>query len=374
MRLVRLAHRWTGGLIGLLLFVLGLTGTVLVFKDDWVRAVVPHAAEARVADPKIIGAALDQAFSASERPRSVILATDRRGIHRLNYEDKTRGAYVAQSGRVVARWDSLWARPELWVFDLHHYLLIGDTGKTIAGIAGLAGLGFVITGVILWWPTRRTFVFAVLPRTWKRPGIVKHHRDMGVWSAPVLAVVLATGAIVALSPLYDGLAKALSPRVDLEAAMAPPKHEGGPLSADLDWSAMMAAAQARFPDAELRIVSLPTKPGGLIGLRMRRAAEWLPNGRTQVWFDPADGHIVGARDALALPLGLRVVNAQYPIHAAKVGGLAYRLVVAIMGVSLTLLGSLAVVTFWSNPGGRPKRRRPSARRAWDGGAGRASPD
>lgn len=361
MRLVRLAHRWTGGLIGLLLFVLGLTGTVLVFKDDWLRAVVPHATETRISDPRLIGAALDQAFSASDRPRSVILADDRLGIHRLNYEEKTRGAYATQSGQVVARWDSLWARPELWLFDLHHYLLIGDVGKTIAGIAGLAGLGFVITGVILWWPTRRTFVFAVLPKTWKRAGIVKHHRDLGVWSAPVLAVVLTTGAILAL-PLYEGLAMALSPGKDLKAIMAAPKHEGGALSPDLDWPAMMSEAQGRFPDAAPRIVSLPTKPGGLISLRMQRAAEWLPNGRTQVWFDPADGRIVGTRDALSLPLGLRVANAQYPIHAAKVGGLPYRLVVAASGVALTLLGSLAVFTFWGNPSGLPKRRRPAARK------------
>lgn len=198
-----------------------------MFKDDWLRLVVPHAAEARVSDPSAIGAALDQAFAAPDRPRSVILASDSLGVLRLNYEDKTRGAYAAQSGAVVARWESLWARPELWLFDLHHYLLIGDTGKTIAGIAGLAGLGFVVTGVILWWPTRRTFVFAVMPRAWKRPGIVKHHRDMGVWNAPVLAVVLTTGAIVALSPLYDGLAQALSPGADLKAVMAQPEHEGG---------------------------------------------------------------------------------------------------------------------------------------------------
>ena len=362
MRLVRLAHRWTGGLIGLLLFVLGLTGTVLVFKDDWLRAVVPHATEARVSDPQLIGAALDRAFSAPERPRSVILADERLGVHRLNYEDKKRGAYATQSGQVVARWDSLWARPELWLFDLHHYLLIGDVGKTIAGVAGLAGLGFVITGVILWWPTRRTFVFAVLPRTWKRAGIVKHHRDLGVWTAPVLAVILTTGAILAL-PLYEGLAVALSPGKDLKAIMAAPQHEGGALSPDLDWPAMMSQAQGRFPDAELRIISLPAKPGGLISLRMRRAEEWLPNGRTQVWYDPADGRIVGARDALTLPLGLRVANAQYPLHAAKVGGLAYRLVVAASGVALVLLGSLAVFTFWGNPSGLPKRRRPAARKA-----------
>ena len=217
----------------------------------------------------------------------------------------------------------------------------------------------MITGVILWWPTRRTFVFAVLPKTWKRAGIVKHHRDLGVWTAPVLALILTTGAILAL-PLYEGLAVALSPGKDLKAIMAPPEHEGGALSSDLDWPAMMTEAQGRFPDAELRILSLPTKPGGLISLRMRRAAEWLPNGRTQVWFDPADGRIVGARDALTLPLGLRVANAQYPIHAAKVGGVAYRLIVTVAGLALTLLGSLAVVTFWGNPSGLPKRRRKKA--------------
>ena len=80
---------------------------------------------------------------------------------------------------------------------------------------------------------------------------------------------------------------------DLKAVMAPPKHEGGVLSPDLDWPAMMIEAQGRFPDAAPRIMSLPTKSGGLISLRMQRAAEWLPNGRTQVWFDPADGRIVG---------------------------------------------------------------------------------
>lgn len=357
MRLIRLAHRWTGGLIGLLLFILGLTGTILVFKDDWLRVVVPHATEARAEDPKLIGAALDRVFSAPDRPRSVILANDRLGVHRLSYEDKARGAYATQSGQVVARWESLWARPELWLFDLHHYLLIGDVGKTIAGIAGLAGLGFVISGAMLWWPTRRTFVFALLPKTWKRAGVVKHHRDLGAWSAPVLVLILTTGAILALPPLYAGLGRALSPGEDLKAIMATPKPEGGPLSVDLDWPEMMTAAQRHFPDAEPRILSLPTQPGELISLRMRRAAEWLPNGRTQVWFDPADGRILETRDALALPLGLRVANAQYPIHAAKVGGLAYRLIVTFAGAALTLLGSLTVFTFWSSSSGLPKRRR-----------------
>jgi uncharacterized iron-regulated membrane protein len=75
------------------------------------------------------------------------------------------------------------------------------------------------------------------------------------------------------------------------------------------------------------------------------------------WFDPADGRLVATRDARALPLGSRIANLDYPLHAAKVGGLAYRLVMTVSGLTLGLLGTLAVATFWGNPTGSLKRRK-----------------
>jgi uncharacterized iron-regulated membrane protein len=56
-------------------------------------------------------------------------------------------------------------------------------------------------------------------------------------------------------------------------------------------------------------------------------------------------------------MGLRVSNLEYPIHSAKVGGLAYRLVMTVSGVGLALLGTFAVVAFWGNPSGRPVKRK-----------------
>ena len=64
--------------------------------------------------------------------------------------------------------------------------------------------------------------------------------------------------------------------------------------------------------------------------------------------------------AQAMPLGSRITSADFPLHAAKVGGLAYRLVMTVSGLALTLLGTLAVVTFWGNPSGLPKRRKKAA--------------
>ena len=122
-----------------------------------------------------------------------------------------------------------------------------------------------------------------------------------------------------------------------------------------------AFARAVLAQMQLRLKQpfvVDNKPGagGLIAVRLRQQKEWLPNGRTMVWFDPATGTMVASRDALALPLGSRLANADYPLHAAKVGGLTYRLVMTVSGLSLGLLGTLAVVTFWGNPAGVPKRR------------------
>lgn len=361
MKILRLLHRWTGGLIGLLLALLGFTGALLVHEDAFLRATVPHAADTQRQDAATLAAMADKVFAAKDRPRSIVLATERLGLNRLAYKKEQQAAFADQDGNIVQAWSSNWARPEVWIFDFHHHLFADDTGSIVAGVAGLAGLGFVITGLILWWPTRRMFHLRAWPRMMKRAAIVHHHRDLGVLVAPLLILSLTTGATMNLKWFSQALRAPFSSAAVMEKASAVPKIKGGKLAEDLSWTKVIGKAQARFPGAEMRIISLPQKTGGLISIRLRQQAEWLPNGRSMAWFDPATGAMVASRDAQAMPLGSRFTNADYPLHAAKVGGLAYRLMMTISGLALTLLGTLAVVTFWGNPAGVPKRKRPKVK-------------
>ncbi|MGE0667368.1 MAG: PepSY-associated TM helix domain-containing protein [Sphingomonadales bacterium] len=354
MRTIRFLHRWLGGLIGLLLAVLGLSGTLLLYEDAWLRAALPHAAETQRNDTASVAAALDRLFGAAEAPTSIILSTATAGVHRVSF-GREAGAYADQTGALVARWSSQWERWELWVFDLHHHLFAGDTGETVAGIAALAGLGFVVTGAILWWPSRRTFRPRVWPRNMGRGAIVAHHRDVGTLLAPLLAMSLLTGAMMTLPPVRAFLLSPFSSSAEMDAASAPPGVRGGARSRDLDWPAILGGARDRFPGAELRIVSMPRKDGDLIRIRLRQPWEWLPNGRTMVWVDPADGRIVESRDAGAAPLGSRVFSFVYPVHAAKVGGAIYTAAMTLCGLALTALGSLAVYSFWLAKLGRLRR-------------------
>ena len=352
MRALDLIHRWTGGLIGLLLAVLGLSGALLVHKDAWLRWTVPHATDAQLTDVATLGAVTAKLLAAPERPASILYASESLGLHKLTYADG-RGAYADQAGELVERWSSTWDRPELWLFDLHHHLLNGGTGETVAGVAGLVGLGFVLTGLILWWRTRRTFSFRLWPKRMSRPSIVRHHRDLGVVAAPLLLLSMLTGVTMVLRPVADVLLSPFSPPGTVAAALAPPKLEAGPLDLRaIDWTRVIADARARFPGAELRVVSLPRKPGDPISIRFRQPAEWLPNGRTTLWLDPSSGRLLASRDALAMPLGARLFNDAYPLHAAKIGGLAYRLLMTCSGLALAMLGGLAVGTFWTERGRR----------------------
>lgn len=342
MKLLDLLHRWGGGLLGLILAVLGLSGAILIHKEEWIG--LPHAADLRVTDPRQLGELADRLLSGARGGESIVFASDRFGLVQLR--DGGGGLYAAQTGEIVARWANLWERPELWLFDLHHHLFAGDAGKTVAGIAGLAAIVFVVTGTILWWRTRRTFRVRVWPARMTGPAIRMQHRDLGIVAAPLLFLVALTGTMMIFRPVAGAVLAPLSSPAAIEADLKAPRLYAGHLAADLDWQAIVVAAHRAYPDAQLRIIAVPKKPGEPITVRMKRAAEWLPNGRTMLWFDPATGELLASRDALLMQPGTQAFNMAYPLHAGKVGGLAYRLLLTAAGLALAILGSLSVWSFW----------------------------
>jgi uncharacterized iron-regulated membrane protein len=163
-----------------------------------------------------------------------------------------------------------------------------------------------------------------------------------------------------LRPVADFLFSPLSPPGAIAESLAPPKTKGGALAANFDWGATLRTVQRTYPEAELRGISLPTTPGGLIRIRARQPHEWLPNGRTIFWFDPTDGRLVQAVGAQSLPLAAKAFNLVYPLHASTVGGFLYKTAMTAAGLALTLLGTLAVYGFWRH---RARRTAPETQLA-----------
>lgn len=349
MKLLALLHRWTGGLVGLLLAVIGLSGTVLVWEEHWIG--LPGADDPLRGDAAAIGAAVEAAMAVDPELARITFADGRMGLHQAIYADGG-GAYLTQAGEVVDRWDSLWGRPELWLFDLHHYLFMGESGKYLTGLLGLLLLAFSITGLILWWRTRRKFKFRLWPARMTRSAIVRQHRDLGAVASPLLILSALTGSLMVFPSVSDAL---LSPWAGSETAPARP-GTAGPVNAATDWRAVMVNAQARFPEALPRRLTLPNEAGAPLVLRMKQGFEWTPNGRTYVYVDPASTQVLGIDDPATSDTAPAVAEKYYPVHAGKVGGVLWRLMLTFSGLTLTLLGTLATWSFWFPRAAKPQIR------------------
>ena len=343
MRTVDLLHRWCGGILGLVLFILGLSGTVLLHKEEWIM--LPHANDTKVEDPIKIASLTANLLSKSPQTKRITFPTDRFGLVQMGSAAGS-GAYATQAGNIIDRWDSQWERPELWLIDLHHHLFAGQSGQTVIKIAGLAVVMFSITGTVLWWQTRRTFQLRLFPARMTRSSILRHHRDLGVVATPLLLISALTGTMMISRPLATIILSPFSSPTAFKQDLAPPKYVGGKLSPTLDWAAVVMKSYRTYPDAQLRELSLPTSYGELIAVNMKQNAEWPPNGNIILWFDASSGQVVDHRGASKMATGTQLFNMAYPVHAAKVGGLLYRLVMTLCGVAMTLLGSFAVWSFW----------------------------
>lgn len=339
MKLLSVLHRWVGGMVGLVLAVLGLSGAILVWEGDWIG--VPGADDAVRQHPGAMAQTIEVAASAPGELSRITFASAEIGLHQAIYTDGS-GAYLNQTGEIVERWTSIWGRPELWMFDLHHFLFAGEIGKLVTGVLGLLGIFFVLSGAILWWRTRRTFAFRLWPARMTRSAIVRQHRDLGVIAAPLLLLSLVTGAAMIFPVLADAV---LAPWSGASQPEQVAPHERTP-RLEPGWESMLEQAVRRYPDAELRRLQLPSRHGEPVVLRMRQPFEWTPNGRTYLQFDPSSAALTAIEDPARAATAEAIQEKLYPLHSGKVGGLAWKLTLTISGLMLSLLGSLAVFSFW----------------------------
>lgn len=345
MRTLLTLHRWVGAVFGLVLSLFGLSGALLVWKNQWLRWTLSDETGALATGAENLARIVQRALQESDGEANYIVFSSPDLAINLVSTGRHTGFYSDNLGNVIAHWASRLERLELWLFDLHHDLLLGPNGTILGGLLALLGLFFTLSGLFLWWRTRQHFSWPLWPTSFSRRDLARHHRNLGALFSPLLIVVMLTGLVMAWRPVALWLLSPFSSVDEMQAAVAPPAVTGGDFE-DVDWAKIITRAQQTFPDGTLRLISIPQANGDLVGLRMKQPEEWLPNGRTLLWFDPQTGDLIESKNALTMPLGVRVNNLVYPVHAAKVGGIVYQLIMTLVGLVVTMLGSLVVCKFW----------------------------
>jgi len=357
---VMVAHRWLGLVAGLLLVVIGLSGSALVFRQEIDEALNPELlrvtpAATRVPMQQVLDVAQrafpDEAPSRIRMPRApegVVEVWLGRAPSRYVYVDPYRGTLLG------ARRPTEFLTGWLFYRDLD--VLAGDAGERVVGVGALVLAVLSITGLVLWRPRRRSKreVRAVIASALPTRSAYDLHRAVGFYSSALLLIASLTGASLVFHEAFEGVIYRLTrtpPKPAIPLAVSQPDRQSLPLDS------LISIAERVQPGGTISYIYLADAPTAAFRVRKRLAPEIHPNGRSYVALDPRTGAVLGVEDGGRAPLGAQVYNALYPLHIGIGGSTAMRVLVLVVGLAPALLAVTGVLQWWRRSARRRRRGR-----------------
>lgn len=335
-------HHWTGITAGLVLFVLALSGSILVFDDEIDRALNPHLFAVEEGAPSDLDAGL--AVLKETRPDFPLafIRLPRTPEHPVEFwssDEPHRIAYVdAGAGKLLGirgEKDGLVG----FLKDLHIHLLMGENGHTANGIVGIVVLFLLISGAVLAWRKGR-FVRIFKPRLRGAPlaaSAFDLHRFTGTVGWALLFISALTGVMLVF---YRVTAYALLLTLGGTPPSQPPaieRVEGAPL---LGLEEIKEIAAREMPGAVPTWIRLPADEKSAVVVRYRHEDDPHPNGTTYGAFHPQTGTLVSSYAWEGKGAGMWLSDLKYPIHIGDFWGPAGPVIVLATGiVPLILMGS-----------------------------------
>lgn len=344
-KIIRWLHAWLGLALALFVLLASSTGTLLIWKEDYVKWITPEAQVNFRPTPEALAQIAEavEAQFADDFVLNIRFATADFPLTRVTL-DGTNYAYVDTTGKVVSRWH-MNDRPEEWLYDLHHRLLLDDLGLTIMGVVAVALLVLVILGLASFIPFRRLFPTGIVPRGTSRAALLTSHRQLGVVLSLPLLMMAVTGFLQAFPrEVEQWLLEDI--RIDIEysdnmvSGLDTISGEGTG-----DWRPAMERTLAVFPGARIRSAAGSVTSYGSRVIGVQQPGDWNPNGLSFTYIDPATGHMDLRFDALSVPWLERLYNTAYPIHTGKTGSLAYKLFLTLFGLGVAALSAFGLIGF-----------------------------
>ncbi len=343
-------------MLALPLLLIVLSGTAMLFKDTlFVPSAwrVPPDAQHSQADADAEAARL-LSLPGLQSVDAVQLARGERDFHVVETADGSplywRPGAVSPSIAVPWR-----LRAEHLVLDLHAHLLGGDAGEIAVRVLAVFAVAVVAAGLVMWWPLRRGWrARDLLARSHARPQLLRAHLALGGAAGVLFLAHVLSGLLLAFNPPVRAW---LKPYTDPAATRAPAQ-----VSLEFapgDTTAAFATLRRVFPfGAVTQLAPLAGADGTRWSLKLRLPGEDHPNGRSNVTFDLAAGHLVALRDARLAGAPGTYDDLLYPLHIGRLFGDAQRLLWLCGGIGLFRLITAGVTAFLQRkPASQPSSRR-----------------
>jgi len=347
-RILLTLHKYIGLVAGGFVFVLSVTGCVLVFEEQIDRALSPGLFDVSTPTTRMPLQALADMVRAAY--------PDRKVLH-VRLPRKANGpVVVALSGRLAVFVDpfagrilgerSAPARLVIITGQLHSGRIAGTWGRVIVGVATVLTLFLVLSGLYLWWP--RKILLVRWRATWRRISF-DTHSVLGIYSAPFLVFTLVSGIVLS----YEGVLAPVLAGPGPASRSAPPQSTVVPGARALTLDEAVAASDRALPGAET--VGLDVAPsGGRAAFKVlkRFPEDMTGGGRSHVFLDQYSGRALLVQSSRDVPVVTAILDRIDPIHVGNIFGWPSSVVAFL--ACLALAGQVVTgVLIWWKPGKKP---------------------
>jgi len=349
-------HVWLGVLTGLYVSVVCVSGAALVFRIDMQRALHPHlftaSAGGPLADPVAVMERVSRAYPA-HKLSGVDAPTTLRPTYLAYVTSGAEFRTVLIDPVSTAVLGELPDHPAIRALrDVHYNLLGGRTGRTLNGVGAFGILALCATGLVVWWPGRKSwrrgFVIDFSRRG--RRVIWELHRAIGVWSVAFIAVTAITGLSFVFPAGFRALVNRVSPITVSRSPQsgAPAGSAGVPSRREvIDRARPLAAGQH-----VARVVLPFGDRGAYLVMFAARSPTPASSELTSIYIDQYTGERL-ATVVAERSWGDAVMAQMMPLHVGGLAGQAGRIAWFVLGLSPAVLFVTGLMVWWRRVG-RPR--------------------
>lgn len=344
-------HSFLGLISGVFLFVLGISGSILVFMeeiDQWANKELYAVA---VREHKL---PLDQIYTSIVRTYPTIggigwnnpgAPSDQAYNFRLYLNDGNPYTYDLAvltidpyTGKVLrdGRYDQFRSGIMQWLFQLHFSFHLGMLGAALTAVFGLTMLLSSVTGIIVY---RHYFWKVLLFKVrinWKNKRRLASdlHRIVGVWSTFFCIVIFFTGFWMNLF--------AFEPQSWKKKSVLNPPVVKGLVSMDTLYN----RAIKRLPDLSISHIYLPTQVGTQFAVRGSLPGDLALFGQSS----KVSIHPVTGVEKIALQQQMtyseKLKQCVQPLHVGNYGGLLIKVLYVLFGLAPALIALTGFCLYW----------------------------
>lgn len=357
-------HLTLGLAASVLLYILCLTGTAMVFHEEFERWEQPPVPEMDSVSPAAAAAAAQSVLADLEdTPHHFYVGLPTPTMPRLWVATSDRTWFADAEGRIVAEADHEFSH---FLEKVHYYLTLPMLpGLTLVGILGVLMAGLCLSGLLAH-PRLFRDAFRLRLKSGPRLAQADLHNRLSVWAFPFHLVIALTGAAIGLSLLVAAVFAPVVNEGDTETFFDPifgAEVEGEATPAPLaDIETALANFARAHPDTRAWVISFhdPATAGQsaeILAYHPRRLifgdyVGFDPSGNLGEWTGLSDGDV-----------GQQVVAALYPLHFGSFGGLPVKILYGLLGLAACVVVASGL-NIWLIKRRQAGRAVPVFERAW----------